>query len=533
MKKTLSLFILFISICFSSIANNLNITNLQVASVNNGNSTANLSFDISWENSWRDASNWDAVWIFIKYRNLSSTDAFQHATLNTSGHTAPSGSTISTSPDRKGVFLYRNANGNGNITFNSVELVWDFGTDGLTSTDELDIKIFGIEMVYVPQGSFYVGDGQTDNNQVYGNFEAGNTGGYFQITSEGTITLGGGGVGSLGNNNRERQFTRDSGSGSNGNGGSCNGCLPGSGDDFNDVTTQVLAATFPKGFDAFYCMKYEMTQQQFVDMLNCLTPTQQTTYLSGTNTFYPNSPDYTTSRYGITESGGVYSTSTPHVPMIFFDWIKSAAYADWSALRPMTELEFEKACRGFETPVINEYAWGNANIDLSENLTLNNINSENEGIASGYETNGTAGNAWMRAGSQNMQNVARAGIFAANPGNNGRVSSGSSIWGIMELSGNAWERAVSVGHTEGRKFTGLHGDGNLNINGYANVTNWPGTLAGTTVESNIGVGYRGGALAFPTPNLERNARVSSRRLASGYWTTVINDDGVRFVRSAN
>jgi hypothetical protein len=103
----------------------------------------------------------------------------------------------------------------------------------------------------------------------------------------------------------------------------------------------------------------------------------------------------------------------------------------------------------------------------------------------------------------------------------------------MEMSGMAWERAVSVGHPEGRKYTGLHGDGNLSPNGYADVNQWPGTFAGSTVESNVGVGYRGGGLAYPNPNLEHNARVSSRRVASAYWNTVINDDGGRFVRSAN
>ena len=61
-------------------------------------------------------------------------------------------------------------------------------------------------MVYVPQGSFYVGDGQTLNAELYGNFEEGTTGNAFQITSEAAITLGGGGAGSLGNNNAINQF---------------------------------------------------------------------------------------------------------------------------------------------------------------------------------------------------------------------------------------------------------------------------------------------------------------------------------------
>ena len=37
-------------------------------------------------------------------------------------------------------------------------------------------------------------------------------------------------------------------------------------------------------------------------------------------------------------------------------------YADWAAMRPMTELEFEKACRGTASEVANEYVWGSTSI---------------------------------------------------------------------------------------------------------------------------------------------------------------------------
>lgn len=507
--------------CFASKANNLTVSNLSIVSTNTSSQTANIKLDLSWENSWRDNENWDAAWVFVKFRQVGGADTWGHCTLNQTGHIYPANSVLTASDDGKGAFIYRAANGSGMASFTDIELVWDYGTDGLASMELIELKAFGIEMVYVPAGSFFVGDGQTINNELYGNFEAGTTGLPFEITSENTITLGGGSTGSLGNNNHVNQF---------GHIGSCGGCLNGSGDDFDDVNTQTLPLEFPKGYDAFYCMKYEMTQQQFVDMLNTLDATQQTTYLTQTSTFYYNGT-LASNRYDITISNGEYTTADPYAPMIFYDWIKSAAYADWCALRPMTELEFEKACRGHDIPVLNEYAWGTANIDISDNLTLNNVGAANEGIASGYDAGGVNGNAWMRVGGQTMNNVARVGIFSAHASNSGRITSGSSVWGIMELSGNAWERAVSVGHSEGRKFTGLHGDGILSINGYADVTNWPGTFAGTEVNSNIGVGYRGGALAYPTPNLERNGRVSSRRLASGYWNTVINDDGARFVRT--
>ena len=504
-------------------ANNLTIQNFTITNHNTTELSVDIEFDISWENGWKDGTNWDAAWVFVKYKKNEDSRPYQHVNLSENEHFFPENSSFILPEDRKGVFIYRKEIGTGNTSFSNVRLHWNYGDEGIENTNNINFKIFGIEMVYVPQGSFYLGDGQIIANELYGNFERGNTGEVFQVTSENSLTLGGSGEESLGNNNGINQYASTM---------SCSGCLNGSGDDFNDNTSQTLPSDFPKGYNAFYCMKYEMSQQQFVDMLNCLTTEQQTTYLTSTNTFYY-SGSLTDNRYSIQIQGDYYTTSDPYAPMIFFDWIKSAAYADWAALRPMTELEFEKACRGFELPVTNEYAWGNAQVDISNNLTLANIGEPNESISSGYDSSGLSGNSIMRAGSQFIQHVARVGIFAAHSSNTGRVSSGATLWGIMEMSGNAWERAVSVGHTEGRKFTGIDGDGALTNYGYANVTNWPGTLDNNIVQSNLGVGYRGGALAFPTPNLQRNGRVSSRRLASGYWNTVINDDGVRFVRSVN
>ncbi|MBK6755576.1 MAG: hypothetical protein IPG69_18790 [Flavobacteriales bacterium] len=42
----------------------------------------------------------------------------------------------------------------------------------------------------------------------------------------------------------------------------------------------------------------------------------------------------------------------------------------------------------------------------------------------------------------------RVGAFAANVGNIGRVPSGGSYYGIMELSGNVNERAITIGASQ-------------------------------------------------------------------------------------
>ena len=45
--------------------------------------------------------------------------------------------------------------------------VWDFAGDGVSSNAQAIVKVMGIEMVYIPEGPFYVGD--TDNNRPDGN----------------------------------------------------------------------------------------------------------------------------------------------------------------------------------------------------------------------------------------------------------------------------------------------------------------------------------------------------------------------------
>ena len=55
-----------------------------------------MQFDLSWDNSWRTSSgstnNWDAAWVFIKYRVASGP--WQHAKLNATGNSKGTGLTI-------------------------------------------------------------------------------------------------------------------------------------------------------------------------------------------------------------------------------------------------------------------------------------------------------------------------------------------------------------------------------------------------------------------------------------------------------
>jgi len=160
-------------------------------------------------------------------------------------------------------------------------------------------------------------------------------------------------------------------------------------------------------------------------------------------------------------------------------------------MRPMTELEFEKACRGTVLPVAEEYAWGNTEMVIASGLTANLTATE--------ETTPENANCAHYNG---LEGPVRVGNFARATST--RLSSGASYYGIMELSGNLRERIVTVGNVSGRAFTGILGDGTLDTSGNANVSQWPDASA-------IGSGFRGGSWGWTYGD----ARVSGRPVAAG------------------
>jgi len=236
---TVTILLITISTVSKLSANNIAVANTSIVNQNTAGNYTHVKFDVSWENSWRTStleSNWDAAYVFVKYR-IPPMNTWFHATLNyvdgtatNDGNTEPSGATINTNPDGKGAFIFRSSNGIGNISFTGAQLRWNYGADGLSDEDSVEVCVFAIEMVYVPQGAFYLGDGTITS--VEGQFEDGVSGNPFYLTSEAALTLGGGGAGSLGNNNRA-------------------GMANPTWEDFDDALTKTLPAAFPKGFNAF------------------------------------------------------------------------------------------------------------------------------------------------------------------------------------------------------------------------------------------------------------------------------------------
>ena len=170
----------------------------------------------------------------------------------------------------------------------------------------------------------------------------------------------------------------------------------------------------------------------------------------------------------------------------------------------MTELEYEKICRGTASSVSGEYAWG-TNALANAEYTLSSNNTSNEKVAANYST--SSGNAAFETTvlfGGGINGPLRVGIFAADSLNTGRVTSGAGFYGNMELSGNLWERVITLGNTTGRGFTGVHGDGKLGTGGDADVSLWPGTNA-------VGGGMRGGRWGSGATTMRTSDRFNAAR----------------------
>ncbi|MBI3985637.1 MAG: SUMF1/EgtB/PvdO family nonheme iron enzyme [Lentisphaerae bacterium] len=496
----------------SAVANNVAVSNVTMLS--RGPGTAQAVFDITWENSWWDATNYDACWVFVKY-STNAGASWSHATLRASG-TNPAGFSkgsitnidIVVPADKKGGFIQRSANGSGTLASAAVEFTWDFIADGVATSATAQVRVFALEMVYVPTASFELGSGGNEVGHFYEYNQTTNT---YTVSSTNAITT----------------------STVNGNLWGIGGTT---GDDaVSPADPNDIPAAFPKGYSAFYCMKYEISQRQYCDFLNTLTAAQQ-------NNRHDAALHFNSSRNFIKKTGaspaffgcdagndaGAATTADSAqmnetddgewVACNYLSWADGCAYADWAALRPMTELEREKACRGDQAPVPNEYAWGNTTLEAA----TSSVSNQNTAAEAPNQGNCNYSGCALSAGY-------RCGSYAK--GASTRQNAGASYYGILELSGNQWEMAVTVGNAAGRTFTGLHGDGALSVNGYANVANWP-TLTGGVIDntnpSAAGAGFHGGGWSYASAYL----RVSDRELSATTDGLRYNDLSFRCVRSA-
>ena len=181
MKIILQLLCFFLLLTQQALSNNVQVSNVRLTGQDTAGNFTLVEFDISWENSWRYSggpSNWDAAWIFVKYR-IGASGQWQHAWLNNTGHITCGNGTIangflspelpynsSTNPSM-GVFLHRSSTSSGSFACQDVRLRWNYGSNSVSDIAQVDIKVFAIEMVYIPQGSFYVGSGGSESGAFY------------------------------------------------------------------------------------------------------------------------------------------------------------------------------------------------------------------------------------------------------------------------------------------------------------------------------------------------------------------------------
>lgn len=548
MNKRLLMLFSFLIAAGMSIANNVQLSNVTI--INNGPGNIQVQFNISWDNSWRfntGPANYDGAWVFFKYKTASGN--WTHMVLTGSNNVVPAGFDIYQTNDfnKAGAMIYRDAlnMGKGSVDVQGVKL-------GVVNTlpYDIDVKGFAVEMVYIPAPTTrpFFGDGDGTNESVNAFHYIDNL-----ATSGSVVPM------HVDANAYDDDVLESSGLYV-----------------YSNDTIQVASPLGPLDpfptMKALWCMKYEISQAAYRDFLNTLSLPQQTsrtanapTSAKGTNALvatglaYRNHIEIKTPSangapavYGCDANGNnTYDEADDGewVACNFLLWTDVAAYLDWSGLAPLSELQYERICRGHTSAganaaVYNEFAWGNSSIYNSA-YTLTNPNTSSEKTATNIGSKGNAN--WINTTPASPENgPLRNGEFATASSN--RVSSGAAFFGVMEMTGNVSEYCITMGTAAGRSVRFIpNGNGTISTAGNAQLSVgalgfWPGmegnnsssatnTCSGTCEVTGVGgIMLRGGNWSTSILNTFSIAARSSALPSSSVRYYGFGGRGVLYIR---
>ena len=405
-----------------------------------------LVFTITWNSSWHNEKNHDAAWVFIKLHPdaereyaLESMDylhaKIEQAEIVDNPLNGPRGE-IQISSDSLGFFIYPSVESRGSVAWTVRILLNNDEFHRFGAPFGVDSEVHALEMVYIPKSSFYAG-AVSEKMLGFGAFYQSKAdsvfGGPYKIESEDPIEVGPD-KGQLWYSNFDESSMGD-----------YKGPIPNH---------------FPKGYHSFYIMKYELTQGQYATFLNSLFhyATDIRSIIGGKR--------YYMYRGTIRVENDKYVARDPDRPANYLSWADALSYLDWAALRPMTELEMEKAMRGPKYPKPLAYAWGTDNI---------------------YELQ----RSYFGDGSYGMLN----GMSEDQMTDDNRPIFGASYYWVMDLSAGVSEPVVAASSNLGRQYKGTHGDGIVFIT-YAEHGNadWPTLERIGPDDEADGGGFKGGGV---------------------------------------
>ena len=444
-------------LCTSVFASGVEIVNTKYEDqdFNSENPVIETTLTVKWKNSWHNKKNNDAVWIFFKVFNrdgrvrhakiLPGSPRLEH-NYNASGVNAA----FEIPGDSTGIFVYPSTEHRGDNKWRITLKLSLKGIEHINLRETLFVNPYAIEMVYIPKGGFFIGEPSEELQEQNGAFFQADTHKPYFINSEQAIDVGEG----KGNLNY----------------------IPGSDTLYKGDKAGPIPADFPKGFDGFYIMKYELNCGNYTDFLNSISD-----YHSHSRANF-GGKNYQDDRGFIAFEDNKYSCRFPGNPVNFISTDDMMAFTDWAALRPMTELEYEKAARGTRKPIEGEFPWGS-----NSNKKLSRYFNEEGALVFDPDVNES------ELSDSNLE------IF------------GASYYWVMDLNKSLWERCVSVGSKQGRKFKGSHGNGHITgYFGFADNPDWPNMQDG-------GLSYRGGGTYFEGMVGSPKGELASRPF--GAWGT--------------